>query len=296
VGEAGGAFGASKGLQERFGINRVRDTPISEAVIVGTAVGAAMTGLRPIVEVMFMDFMGLAMDQLVNQAAKMSYMSGGAYRVPMVVRTICGAGRSTGPQHGQSFEGWLANIPGLKVVWPSNPSDAYGLIRSAVADDNPVIVIESLRLWTIREDIEEFVEVPLGQAAVRRTGTEVTVVTWGAAVHRTLAAAQVCATRGIDSEVIDLRSISPIDENAILISLEKTGRLIIVEDGPARVGVGTQVAALAAGAGFAFLKAPITIVASPFAPVPFAPQLEAVYFPSDERIAEAIRMSVEVEL
>lgn len=293
VGAAGGPFGASKGLQERFGANRVRDTPISEAAIVGTAVGAAMTGLRPIVEIMFMDFMGLAMDQLVNQAAKMSYMSGGAYRVPMVVRTLCGAGRSVGPQHGQSFEGWLANVPGLKVVWPAFPSDAYGLLRSAVADENPVIVIESLRLWSIREDIEEFAPIPIGQAAVRRAGTDVTIISWGAAVHRALAAAQLCASRGIDSEVIDLRSISPLDENAILTSLAKTGRLILVEDGPGLVGVGTRVVALAAGVGFRMLKTAVSIVSSPFAPVPFSPQLEAEYFPSEERIADAIQKSME---
>lgn len=289
VGEAGGPFGASQGLQQRFGTERVRDTPISEAAIVGTAVGAAMTGLRPIVEVMFMDFITLAMDQLVNQAAKMRYMSGGAYRVPMVVRTLCGAGRSVGPQHGQSFEGWLANVPGLKVVWPAFPSDAYGLLRAAIRDDNPVVVIESLRLWSMREDVESLAEIPLGRAAVRRAGRDVTVVAWGAAVHRALAAAELCTASGIDAEVVDLRSISPMDEDAILASLAKTGRVVVVEDGPARVGVSGRVAALAAGAGFRSLKAPVEIVSAPFGPPPFPPLLEAAYFPSEQRIADAIR-------
>lgn len=293
VGQAGGPFGASKGLQQRFGADRVRDTPISEAAIVGTAVGAAMTGLRPIVEVMFMDFIALTMDQLVNQAAKMCYMSGGAYRVPMVVRTLCGAGRSVGPQHGQSFEGWLANVPGLKVVWPAFPSDAYGLLRAAVKDDNPVVVVESLRLWSVREEVENLTEIPLGVAVTRRAGRDVTVVCWGAAVHRALTAAALCAECGIEAEVIDLRSISPLDEETVLASLEKTGRLVVVEDGPGRVGVGTRIAALAAGAGFRSLKAPVAIVSAPFAPPPFAPPLEAEYFPSEQRIAATIRRIAE---
>ena len=288
VGEAGGPFGASKGLQERFGVNRVRDTPISEAAIVGTAVGAAMTGMRPIVEVMFMDFLGLAMDQLVNQAAKVSYMSGGAFRAPLVVRTLCGAGRGTGPQHGQSFEGWLSNVPGLKVVWPSDPADAYGLLRSAVDDDDPVVVIESLRLWTMRQDVEDLVKVPIGSAAIRRGGTDVTLVAWGAAVHRAMAAAALCSGHGVEVEVIDLRTISPLDEDTILESLAKTGRLAIVEDGPGHVGVGTRLGALAAGPGFDSLRDPVLHVCSPFAPVPFSPLLEDAYFPSAEHIADAI--------
>lgn len=294
VGEAGGSFGASKGLQERFGVNRVCDTPISEAAIVGLAVGSAMTGLRPIVEVMFMDFLGLAMDQLVNQAAKISYMSGGAFRAPMVIRTLCGAGRGTGPQHSQSFEGWLSNVPGLKVVWPSNPADAYGLLRSAVDEDDPVVVIESLRLWTMRQDVDELVKVPLGQAAIRRIGADVTLVAWGAAVQRAVTAAEQCSERGIEVEVIDLRTISPLDEHTILVSLAKTGRLAIVEDGPGHVGVGTRLGALAAGPGFQSLEAPVLHVCSPFAPVPFPLLLEDAYFPSADQIVEAIIMRFQV--
>lgn len=288
VGAAGGPFGASMGLQARFGARRVLDTPISEAAIVGTAVGASMTGSRPIVEVMFMDFLGLAMDQLVNQAAKVSYMSGGAFHAPMVVRTLCGAGQGTGPQHGQSFEGWLSNVPGLKVVWPSNPADAYGLLRSAVDDDDPVVVIESLRLWTMRQEVGELVRVPIGLAAIPRHGSDVTLVAWGAAVHRALAGAEQCADQGIDVEVIDLRTISPLDEDTVLESLAKTGRLVVAEDGPGNVSVGSRIGALAAGKGFSSLKAPVRHICSPFAPVPFSRQLEEAYFPSEAQIAKEV--------
>jgi pyruvate/2-oxoglutarate/acetoin dehydrogenase E1 component len=296
VGEPGGSFGATKGLQTRFGANRVRDTPISEATLVGTAVGAAMTGVRPVVEIMFMDFLGLAMDQVVNQAAKMSYMSGGAYRVPLVIRTMCGAGRGTGPQHGQSFESWLSNVPGLKVVWPSCPSDAYGLLRSAIDDDDPVVVVESLRLWNVKEDVAQLGAVPIGRAAVRRTGSHVTLVSWGGVVTRALEAADICHEQGVDVEVLDLRTLSPLDEGAILESLDKTGRLVIAEDGPGHLGVGARIAALAAGAGFTSLRTPVVRVSSPFAPVPFSPILEDAYFPSREKIAESILTQMKVSI
>lgn len=294
VGAAGGPFGASKGLQERFGNVRVRDTPISEAAIIGSAVGAAMTGLRPIVEIMFMDFMGLAVDQIVNQAAKVSYMSGGAFHAPMVVRTLCGAGRSTGPQHEQSFEEWFSNVPGLTVVWPSDPADAYGLLRAAVLDDNPVIVVESLRLWSTTQEVSSLAIMPLGRAFVRRPGTDVTLVAWGAAVTRAMAAAAQCADHGVSVEVIDLRTISPLDEETVLTSIASTGRLAIIEDGPGRLSVGTRIAALAAGPGFGSLVAPVIHVSSPFAPIPFAPVLEDAYFPSPTRMADAILSSMEV--
>jgi len=288
VAEAGGVFGATKGLKERFGPERVRDTPISEAASVGMAVGASMTGYRPIVEVLFMDFLCLVMDQLVNQAAKVSYMSGGTFRAPMVVRTICGGGRGSGLQHSQNFEGWLANVPGLKVVWPSNAADAYGLLRTAVDDDDPVVVIESLRLWTTRQDVVELVKVPIGEAAIRTTGADLTLVTWGGAVQRAIAAVSLCKEHNIDVEVIDLRSISPLDENTVLTSLAKTGRMVIVEDGPGHVSVGTRIASLAAGPGFYSLKSPVLHISSPFAPVPFTPILEDAYYPSSELIAETI--------
>lgn len=295
VAAAGGTFGATSGLLDRFGASRVRDTPISEATIVGAAVGAAMTGLRPVVEVMFMDFIGLAMDQLVNQAAKIAYMSGGAYRVPMVVRTLCGAGRSTGPQHGQSFEAWLAHVPGLKVVWPSTPADAYGLIRSAIADDDPVVVIESLALWSVREELEldGAPAVPIGSAVIRQSGEDLTMVAWGAAVATALQAADTLARDGVDVEVIDLRSISPLDEQTLLTSLEHTGRLAVVEQAPAVAGLGDRITAFASTVGHRLLASPVIRVSPPFAPVPFPPALERAYFPTADRITETIRAHME---
>lgn len=289
VGEPGGPFGATVKLFERFGEWRVRDTPISEAAIVGTALGAAMTGMRPVAEVMFMDFMTLAMDQVVNQAAKISYMSAGSYKAPMVVRTLVGAGRGTGPQHSQSFEAWLGNVPGLKVVWGSNPADAKGLLKAAIRDDNPVIVMESLSLWSMRGEVPDDPEVivPIGKAATARPGSDVTVVSWGAAVHRTLAAAEQLAPN-IDVEVIDLRTISPVDEDAVLESVGRTGRLVIVHDSPSPYGAGAEIAALAVDRAFFDLKAPVRRVTPPFAPTPFPPNLEAAFFPSANVIAGAI--------
>jgi pyruvate dehydrogenase E1 component beta subunit len=293
VGAPGGPFGATLGLQERFGTWRVRDTPISEAAIVGTAVGAAMTGLRPVVEVMFMDFIGLALDQLVNQAAKVSYMSDGAYHVPMVVRTVVGAGRGTGPQHSQSFEGWLGSVPGLKVAWPSGPSDAYWLLRAAIDDDDPVVVIESLRAWNLREEITDQADpAALRQAAIRRPGTHLSLVTWGGAVPRSLDAATAMAERGIEAEVVDLRWIWPLDYDTVLSSLARTGRLVVVQDSVAPFGVGAEIAALASSpAAFNVLKAPVRRISAPFEPVPFPPDLEQAYFPSVDRI---VRIASEV--
>jgi pyruvate/2-oxoglutarate/acetoin dehydrogenase E1 component len=295
VGVPGGTYVATKGLHDRFGPDRVRDTPISEAALIGLASGAAMTGLRPIVEIMFLDFLTLASDQLVNHAAKVSSVSGGRFQVPMVLRTMCGAGRSAGPQHGQSLESWVAHIPGLKVVWPSNPADMKGLLKSAVRDPNPVVVIESLALWGTRGPVPEGEHlVPIGEAAVSRAGQDVTVVTWGGAVPRTLAAAdQLEADHGISAEVLDLRSLSPIDEETILGSLAKTGRLVVVHDAVKPFGGGAEVAALAATEGFELLKAPVRRITAPFAPVPFPPQLEAAYFPQADDVVSAVREIVE---
>jgi pyruvate/2-oxoglutarate/acetoin dehydrogenase E1 component len=294
VGKPGGTYIASKGLYDRFGANRVRDTPISEATLVGLATGAAMTGLRPIVEIMFFDFLTLASDQLVNHAAKVVSVSGGAFRVPMVVRTMCGAGRNTGPQHGQSLEAWIAHVPGLKVVWPSNPSDMKGLLKAAVRDDNPVVVIESLALWGARGDVPDGDHlVELGTASVARAGDDVTLVSWGGAVPRALAAADALAgEHGIAAEVVDLRSLSPIDETTILTSLAKTGRLVIVHDAVRPFGGGAEIAALAAGEGFADLQAPVVRVTPPFAHVPFPPQLEAAYYPQVADVVAAVRTTV----
>jgi len=290
VGEPGGTYIATKGLFERFGAQRVRDTPISEGLLIGMATGAAMTGLRPVVEIMFMDFMTLASDQLVNHAAKVSSVSGGEFSVPMVVRTMCGAGRNTGPQHGQSLESWLAHVPGLKVVWPSNPADMKGLLKSAIRDPNPVVVIESLALWNTRDEIPDGEHlVAIGEAAVARPGDDVTLVAWGAAVRRALAAAEQLAGEGVSAEVLDLRTISPLDEDAILRSVARTGRLVVVHDAVGPFGAGAEISALVADRGFATLKAPIRRVAAPFAPVPFPPDLEAAYFPQADRIARVAR-------
>lgn len=294
VGKPGGTYVATKGLYDTFGANRVRDTPISEGALVGMATGAAMTGLRPIVEIMFFDFMTLASDQLVNHAAKVSSASGGAFQVPMVLRTICGAGKNTGPQHGQNLETWLAHIPGLKVVWPSNPSDMKGLLKSAIRDPNPVVVIESLALWSRSGDVPDGDHlVPIGKASVIREGDDVTLVSWGGAVPRVLDAAETLATEhGVSAEVVDLRTLSPLDGETILGSLAKTGRLVVVHDAVRPYGGGAEIAALAAGEGFESLKAPVARVAAPFAHVPFPPQLEEAYFPQVPAIVEAARAAV----
>jgi pyruvate/2-oxoglutarate/acetoin dehydrogenase E1 component len=293
VGKPGGPYIATKGLYDRFGSNRVRDTPISESTLIGLATGASMTGLRVIVEIMFLDFLTLAADQLVNHAAKVHSVSGGSFEVPMVMRTMCGAGKNTGPQHGQSLESWVAHIPGLKVVWPSNPADAKGLLKAAVRDPNPVVFIESLQLWASRGEVpEEETLVPIGTAAVPREGSDVTIVAWGGATPRALEAAEALAPRGVDAEVVDLRSLAPLDEDAILASVAKTGRLVIVHDAVRPFGGGAEIAALVAERGFDDLKAPVQRVTAQFAPVPFPPQLEQAYYPASADVVDACLVSV----
>lgn len=289
VARAGGTYVATKGLLDRFGGARVRDTPISEATLAGMATGAAMTGLRPIVEIMFFDFITLATDQLVNHAAKVSWVSGGRFEVPMVLRTVCGAGRNSGPQHSQSLEAWLAHIPGIKVVWPSNPADMKGLLKSAVRDPNPVVVIESLALWSSKADVPEGDHVvPIGKARVARAGGDVTVVSWGAAMARALVAAEtLAADHGVQAEVVDLRTLSPLDAETVLTSLAKTGRLVIVHDAVGPYGGGAEIAAIAASQGFGSLRAPIRRVTAPFGLVPFPPQLEEAFFPQPDQVVTA---------
>lgn len=288
VGAPGGPFGATKGLLDAFGADRVRDTPISEAAIVGTALGAAMAGYRPIVEVMFLDFMTVAMDQVVNQAAKVSYMSAGRFHAPMVIRSLCASGRRTGPQHSQNLEAWLAHVPGLKVVWGSTPADARGLLKAAVRDDDPVVVIESLAAWSTRGDVsdDEDETVPIGQAAVRREGRDLTLVTWGGAAARSLKAVE-SLDGDIDVELIDLRTISPWDRQAVFASVERTGRLLVAHDAVAAFGVGAEIAATVADERFDSLRAPVRRLGAPFAPSPFAPQLEEAYLPQPDVIASA---------
>ncbi|MGE0304350.1 MAG: alpha-ketoacid dehydrogenase subunit beta [Acidimicrobiia bacterium] len=288
VGRPGGPFGASRGLQERHGAARVRDTPIAEGAITGIAVGAAMCGLRPVVEIMYFDFITLAMDQLVNQAAKMRYMSGGTLTVPMTMLTFCGAGRGSGPQHSQSLEAWLANVPGLTVVYPSNPADAKALLKASIQSADPVVFIESSRLWTVRGELPDGDHrAAIGQASIPRPGSDVTIVSWGWALTRCLAAAELLAAEGIEAEVVDLRTIMPLDANAVLSSVARTGHVVIVHDAAGPYGPGAEISATIAEHGFGHLRAPIVRVTAPFAPAPFATRLEHAFYPADARIAAA---------
>jgi pyruvate dehydrogenase E1 component beta subunit len=286
----GGAFSASRGLLDRFGEKRVRDTPISEAAIAGLGVGAAVNGLRPIVEIMFMDFLTLALDQIVNQAAKQSFMSAGRLRVPLTIRTMCGAGRNAGPQHSQSLEAWLGHVPGLKVVWPSTPGDAKALLKAAIRDDNPVVVIESLTLWTTRGpvgDADALIEI--GKAEIKRQGRDVTLVCVGSMVLRALAAAEELSAEGIEVEVLDLRTVSPLDRETILVSVARTHRLAIAHDAVKPFGFGAEVAAIVAEEALNELDAPIRRIAAPWAPVGTAPAQEAAYYPDTAQIKAVIR-------
>lgn len=290
VAAPGGPFGATKGLLAEFGAKRVRDTPISEAALTGIAVGSAMAGLRPVLEIMFFDFITLAMDQLANQAAKMSYMSMGHFSVPLTLRTMCGAHLGSGPQHSQNLESWVASVPGLKVVWGGTPSDAKGLLKAAIRDPDPVIVIESAGLWSTKGEVpDDDHVVPLGQANIRRAGSDVTLVCWGATVPRADAAAEQLSRDGIDVEVLDLRTLSPLDTHGILRSVRKTGRLVVVQDATGPCSIGSEVICVAATGGFAALRAAPQLITPPFAPIPFPPLLESAYFPQNSDIVTAVR-------
>ena len=290
VSEAGGSFGATRGLRERFGAERVFDTPISEAAIAGAAVGAALSGLRPVIEIMFMDFTTLVMDALVNQAAKARFMFGGQRSVPIVLRTPHGGGLGAGPQHSQCLEAWFAHVPGLKVVCPADPASAYGLLRAAIADPDPVIVVENKALYAMKAEVPEVLEeVPIGRAATVRPGRDLTIVSYGAAVHTCTNAAGTLAGEGIEAEVIDLRSLQPWDEAAVLASLQRTHRLVVVHEAVTAFGVGAEVAARMADVGFDELDGPILRVGAPFMPVPFSRALEDAYVPSADAVVAAAR-------
>jgi pyruvate dehydrogenase E1 component beta subunit len=294
IGAAGGPFGATRGLQQRFGPDRVRDTPISEAALMGAAVGAALTGLRPVAEIMFMDFVTLAMDALVNQAAKARFMFGGQRGVPLVLRTPHGGGLAAGPQHSQCLEAWLCHVPGLKVICPATPADAYALLRSAIADPDPVVVVENKALYAMKGEVPDVPEpVPIGRARIARPGRDATIVAYGAAVHWASEAAALLAAEGIETEVLDLRSLQPWDEAAVLESLSRTHRLVIAHEAVEPFGVGAEIAARMADAGFDELDAPILRVGAPFTPVPFARELEAAYQPDAARIAAAVRRTLD---
>jgi len=288
--EAGGIMGTTRGLVTQFGNDRVLDTPISEMGIVGTAVGAAMTGLRPVVELMFIDFLGVCLDPLLNQAAKLRYMFGGKAKVPLTVRTVTGAGMQSAAQHSQSLYWMTAGIPGLKTVIPSNARDAKGLLLAAIRDDDPVIFCEAKGvLFDSCEVPENDYVVPIGKAAVVRAGSDVTLVGMGATVKMALAAADALAAEGTHAEVVDLRSLAPLDEQTVLASLEKTGRLVVVDEATPRCGIASDIARLCVTKGFDSLDAPVACVTAPHTPVPFSAVLEQAYMPSAEKILAAVR-------
>ena len=291
----GSAFGQTKGISSALGVERVLDMPISEAAYTGAGVGAAITGMRPIVELQFSDFITIAMDQIVQQAANMRYMFGGQLSVPLVVRAPTGAYLGAAAHHSHSLESWFAFIPGLKVVLPSNAYDAKGLLISAIRDENPVLYLEHKKLYDKKTDVPEApYTIPLGKAAVKREGKDLTIVTYSFLVSKSLEAAEALARDGIDAEVIDLRSVSPLDEETILKSVAKTGRLLIAQEAYAPCSVSSEVAAIVAEKGFDYLDAPIRRITAGFAPIPFAPVLENRVLPQTEGIvAIARRLSEE---
>jgi len=291
----GGAFGVTAKLVEEFGEGRVLNTPISEDTIMGLAVGAAVAGKRPIVEIMFMDFMTLAMSQLVNHAAKLHYMSGGQLNVPMVVRVQQGAQGGWGSQHSQSLEAWLAHVPGLKVVAPSTAIDAKRLVRAAVRDESPVVFIEHRGLY-FREDVDgagPAGALGLDKARIVREGSDITLVSYSRALVEALAAADVLASRGVSAEVVDLRSLAPIDLETILTSVEKTNRLAVVHEAVVQGGLGAEIAAQVQEAAFDLLDAPIMRIGAPYAPPPASPVLEAAFVPNMDVIVAAVERMLE---
>jgi pyruvate/2-oxoglutarate/acetoin dehydrogenase E1 component len=283
VGAGGGIFTVTKGLVDRFGPSRVLDAPISEMGYVGAAVGAAMTGLRPIVEIMFMDFVGVCLDPILNQAAKLRYMTAGAFSIPVVFRTQTGAGRSAGAQHSQSLEAIFAHIPGLKVVMPATVTDAHDLLLESVRDPNPVVFIENRRLYGMRGSLGE-AALPLGKARVAREGGELTVVTWGQQLRECLAAAESCA---VSLEVIDLRSLVPLDLETVIASVRKTGRLLVVHEAVQDFGAGAEIAARVADELFDELLTPVRRLGSPAVPMPFSPDLERSLLPDAQAVSRA---------
>lgn len=290
TGVVGSVFGVLGGLYKEFGPTRVIDTPISESAIIGTAAGAALTGLRPVAEIMFVDFVGVCFDQIYNQAAKFRYMFGGKARTPMIVRATIGAGFRAGAQHSQSLHPLFTMVPGLKVAMPWNAYDAKGLMIEALRGDDPVIFLEAKTLYDSETDVpDEAYRIPFGEANVAREGKDLTIVAFGPMVPRALAVAEAVARDKIDAEVIDPRTTSPLDEDTILESVEKTGRLVLVDESPPRCSLASDVAAIVAEKAFKALKAPVKAVTCPHTPVPFAPNLEDEYMPNPRRIEAAVR-------
>ena len=289
----GGPYTATAGLAEEFGAERVINTPISEAAITGVAIGAAQSGLRPVLEIMFVDFVTLALDQLVNAAAKAHFMSGGQLTVPMVLRTQGGAGHRGAAQHSQSLESWLTHVPGLKVVMPSRAVDAAGLLAAAIADPNPVVFIENKTLYFRKEDVpEQAPAVPIGEAATLRAGGHVTIVALSRLVHDALEAADRLAEDGVEAEVIDPRTLVPLDLDAIAESVKRTGRLVVAHEAVEHGGFGAEIAAQVQHVVFDFLDAPVERVGAPFAPIPFSAPLEDAYLPGADEIVAAVRSDI----
>jgi pyruvate dehydrogenase E1 component beta subunit len=293
IAEMGGSMGVTQGMLDEFGPERVRNTPISEGAIVGTGIGAAIQGLLPVVEIMYEDFLTLAMEQLVNQAAKHRTMSGGQVKVPLTIRTQGGAGWSPGAQHAQQVEAWFVHVPGLKVVFASTPEDVRGLLWSAIYDPNPVIFFEHRTLYPIKGDVPDALEpIPLGKARVHREGTDVTVVATGRLVHEALAAAEEAEKDGISVEVVDPRTLSPLDVDTIVESVRKTTRCVTAHEAVVQGGFGAEVAAVVQHGAFDWLDAPIERVGAKFAPLPFAPVLEEWCVPHAADVLEAVRRTV----
>jgi pyruvate/2-oxoglutarate/acetoin dehydrogenase E1 component len=289
VGKYGGIFQFTAGLLDQFGPERVIDTPLSESAFVGAAVGAAMTGMRPVVEIMFMDFTTCAMDMILNQMAKIHYMFGGRGKVPLVLHTFEGAGRGTAAQHSQSFHPIFMHIPGLLVVTPSNPYDGKGLMNTAILDENPVIFIGHRKLLAVKGDVpEDYYTIPFGKAEVKRKGKDITIVATQAMVGRSLKVANEFSKDGIEIEVLDLRTLKPMDKEAILESVKKTGRLIVADEGHTICGVVSEISAVVAEEAMEYLQAPIIRVGSPDTPVPFSPPLEKIHVPDEENLREAV--------
>jgi acetoin:2,6-dichlorophenolindophenol oxidoreductase subunit beta len=293
IAEMGGSMAVTQGLLEEFGPERVRNTPISEMAIVGAGIGAAMAGMRPVVEIMYEDFLTLSLEQIVNQAAKHRYMSGGQLTVPLTIRTQGGAGWSPGAQHAQQLEAWLVHVPGLKVVYPSTPEDVRGLLWTSIYDDNPVIFFEHRLLYPVKGEVPEEIEpIPLGKARTIREGTDVTVIAIGPLVHRAVEAAKQAEEEGISVEIIDPRTLQPLDEDALVASVKKTNRAVVAHEAVTRMGFGAEVTSVLQYKAFDYLDAPIERVGAKFAPLAFAPVMESFLIPHAEDVLAAIKRTV----
>jgi pyruvate dehydrogenase E1 component beta subunit len=289
--EEGGVVGVTKGLSTKFGDDRIKSTPISEQAIIGAAIGASLVGYRPVAEIMLMNFVAVAMDMITNHAAKLRFMSGGQTNVPIVIRTMTGAGFSNGGQHSDFLETWFAHTPGIKVVAPSNAGDAYGLLRSAIEDDDPVLFIEPMTLYWTQSEVD-FEKIPLGKAKVVREGTDITIVTYSTCAVHSAAAAAKLAEEGISAEVVDLRTIAPWDRETVLASVAKTGRALIVHEAVKEFGVGAEIASVIHEQLWNDLKGPVQRLGAAFSPVPYSKPLETAFAPNPDSIAEFVRKIV----